>query len=67
MFYCHPNEYQLNNLTPYTTYEISVAAGNNYGFGEDSFIAFITSEEGGCEMRKLMKKRTLFNTGNQHS
>ena len=48
------NEYEFNNLTPYTTYEISVAAGNDeYGFGEDSFIAFITSEEGGFEIRKL--------------
>ena len=62
------NEYELNNLTPYTAYEIFVAAGDKYyRFGEDSFIAFITSEEGGCEMRKLMKKRTLFNTRNQHS
>ena len=54
------NECELNNLTPYTTYEISVAAGNDeYGFGEDSFIAFITSEEGECEIRKLLKKRII--------
>ena len=47
------NEYEFNKLTPYSTYEISVAAGNHYGFGEDSFIAFITSEEGECEIRIL--------------
>jgi hypothetical protein len=40
------NEYQLNNLTPYTTYVISVAAGNHYGFGEESVSSFLTSEEG---------------------
>ena len=62
------NEYEFNNLTPYSTYEISVAAGNNeYGFGEDSFIAFITSEEGECEMRKLLKERTLIDNANQSS
>ena len=41
------NEYEINNLTPYTTYEISVAAGNYYyGFGEESNTSFLTSEEG---------------------
>jgi hypothetical protein len=45
------NEYQLNNLTPYTTYEISVASGNHYGFGEESVASFLTSEEGGCEIQ----------------
>ncbi|CAB3981683.1 Receptor-type tyrosine- phosphatase delta, partial [Paramuricea clavata] len=39
------NEYEISNLTPYTTYEISVAAGNDYGFGEESNTSFLTSEE----------------------
>ncbi len=42
------NEYEINNLTSYTTYEIYVAAGNYYGFGEETTISFLTSEEGGC-------------------
>ena len=42
------NEYEINNLTSYTTYEISVAAGNNYGFGEETTSSFLTSEEGEC-------------------
>jgi hypothetical protein len=42
------NEYEINNLTPYTTYEISVAPGNDYGFGEESNNSFLTSEEGEC-------------------
>ncbi len=42
------NEYELNNLTPYTTYEISVAAGNYRGFGEETTTSFRTSEEGEC-------------------
>ena len=42
------NEYEIHNLTPYSTYEISVAAGNDYyGFGEESNnTSFLTSEEG---------------------
>ncbi len=42
------NEYEINNLTSYTTYEISVAAGNSRGFGEETTISFLTSEEGEC-------------------
>ncbi len=42
------NEYEINNLTPYTTYEISVAAGNYRGFGEETTASFLTSEEGKC-------------------
>ena len=43
------NKYEINNLTPYTTYEISVAAGNYYyQFGEESNTSFLTSEEGEC-------------------
>ena len=53
------NNFKLNNLTSYTTYEISVAAGNRYGFGEESVISFSTSEEGRCEIRGLLK-RSLF-------
>ena len=57
------NEYKLYNPTSYTTYEISVAAGNRYGFGEESVISFFTSEEGKCEIRVLLK-RSLFKTEN---
>ena len=43
------NEYEINNLTSYTTYEISVAAGDSYyGFGEETTTSFLTSEEGEC-------------------
>ena len=43
------NEYEINNLTPYTTYEISVAAGSYYyEFSEESNTSFLTSEEGEC-------------------
>ena len=44
------NKYILNNLTPYTTYEISVAAGNKHSFGEETIASFPTSEEGGNGM-----------------
>ena len=41
------NKYEINNLTPDTTYEISVAAEtDDYGFGEESITSFLTSEEG---------------------
>ena len=50
------NQYELNNLTPYTTYEISVAAWNHYGFGEEIVASFFTSEEGECEMRMLTQR-----------
>jgi hypothetical protein len=43
------NEYEINNLTPDTTYEISVTAETDYyGFGEESITSFLTSEEGVC-------------------
>ena len=42
------NEYKINDLIPYTTYEISVAAGNFPGFGEETITSFLTSEEGEC-------------------
>jgi hypothetical protein len=40
------NQYDLDNLTPYTKYEISVAVGNKHGFGEEIITSFLTSEEG---------------------
>ena len=44
------NKYTLKNLTPYTTYEISVAVGNKNGFGEETITSFLTSEEGENEI-----------------
>ena len=44
------NQHTLSNLIPYTTYEISVAAGNKHGFGEETSTSFSTSEEGGNGM-----------------
>ncbi|CAB3988021.1 Receptor-type tyrosine- phosphatase F, partial [Paramuricea clavata] len=38
------NKYEIDNLTPNTTYEISVAAGNQNGFGETTITSFRTSE-----------------------
>jgi hypothetical protein len=40
------NEYKIDHLIPHTTYEISVAAGNYLGFGEEIITSFLTSEEG---------------------
>jgi hypothetical protein len=40
------NNYEIDNLTPITTYEISVAVGNKHGFGEEEITSFKTSEEG---------------------
>ena len=56
------NAYELNNLTPFTTYEISVASGNEYGFGEESVASFSTFEEGKCEIRIYANEYTA--TGN---
>ena len=47
------NNYQMINLTPYTTYEISVAAGNKHGFGEGIISSFTTSEEG--EITRILR------------
>ena len=41
--------YKLHNLILYTTYEISVAAKNIFGFGEETSVLFTTSEEGKYE------------------
>jgi hypothetical protein len=59
------NKYEINNLTPYSTYEISVAAGNYYAFGEESNTSFLTSEEGEllkdvCFTRLLQAKIWFF-------
>ena len=40
------NKHYLDKLTPYTTYKISVAAGNKHGFGVETITSFKTSEEG---------------------
>ncbi len=40
--------YKITSLTPYTTYEISVAAENDYGLGQETFTLFSTAEEGEC-------------------
>jgi hypothetical protein len=42
--------YKLNNLKPYTAYEISVAVRNKHGFGEETNTSFKTLE-GGIRMR----------------
>ena len=47
------NKYEANNLMPYTTYEISVAARNKNGIGEESIISFMTAEEGQCIKRYI--------------
>ena len=50
------NTYTLDNLTPYTTYKMSVAAGNKHGFGEEIIKSFTTLEEGNLteEIRRSM-------------
>ena len=40
------HDYEIDNLNPYTTYEISVAAGNYIGYGKEAILLFLTSEEG---------------------
>jgi hypothetical protein len=40
------NECDLDNLTPYTTYKISVAVRHKHGFGEETVTSFLTLEEG---------------------
>ena len=47
------NQYTLSNLIPYTPYNISVAAENKHGFGEETNTSFSTSEEGGNGMSIL--------------
>ena len=38
--------YTLDNLSPGTTHKISVAAGNQHGFGEETIESLTTLEEG---------------------
>ena len=38
--------YKVDKLAPYTTYQISVAAGNEHGFSEETIKSFTTIEEG---------------------
>ena len=40
------NQRKLTNLTPNTTYQISVAAGNEKGFGEETITSFTTLRKG---------------------
>jgi hypothetical protein len=40
------NEYEIYSLAPHTWYEVSIAAGNHYGFGEFILASFLTFEEG---------------------
>ncbi|CAB4004464.1 collagen alpha-1(XIV) chain isoform X6, partial [Paramuricea clavata] len=48
------NKYEINNLTPDTTYEISVAAESDYyGLGEESITSFLTSKEGECLKNRI--------------
>ena len=42
------NEYEIDNLTPHATYEISVTAGNDKGYSEGTTTTILTSEEGIC-------------------
>ncbi|CAB4036314.1 tyrosine- phosphatase Lar-like, partial [Paramuricea clavata] len=39
------NEYEIDNLISYTRYQISVAAGSRLGFGTETVISFLTSEQ----------------------
>ena len=39
-------KYKLEDLTPHTTYEISVAVGNRHNFGEETHTSLLTTEEG---------------------
>ena len=50
--------YTLNNLTPYTTYKISVAAENQHGFGEETTESLTTPEDG--KNLTHIKLHTLF-------
>ena len=40
------NEKEVQGLLPYTEYEISIAAGNVYGFGEERNVTFTSAEAG---------------------
>ena len=40
------NEKEVQGLSPYTEYEISIAAGNVYGIGEEKAVIFTSGETG---------------------
>ena len=40
------NEKEVQGLLPYTEYEISIAVGNVYGFGEEINVTFTSAEAG---------------------
>ena len=40
------NEYVISNLSPYTTYQVFLAAANTRGVGEKASVEFITAEAG---------------------
>ena len=40
------NEKEVQGLSPYTEYEISIAAGNVYGIGEEKTVPFTSGETG---------------------
>lgn len=40
------NRYEINDLASNTTYEVSVSAGDYYGFGEPISVGFVTANEG---------------------
>ena len=40
------NEKEVQGLSPYTEYELSIAAGNVYGFGEERNVTFTSAEAG---------------------
>ena len=40
------NEYKLDDLTPFSTYKISVVAGNYRGYSGETVTSFVTLEEG---------------------
>ena len=44
--YTGENKYLLNDLTPFTKYEVSVAFENVNGFGESTSIMFTSGEDG---------------------
>ena len=50
------NQYTLSNLIPCTKHEITVAAGNKHGFGEETITSFLTSEEGENKIKHALKK-----------
>ena len=40
------NEKEVQGLSPYTEYKLSIAAGNVYGIGEEKTVTFTSGETG---------------------